>query len=72
MPFWYKQYKFRQDRGGFSAGGLMSFVLYHIKVSYTIGEEKAELKKVQDDLRYAAYLYGLIIKNQFSVWPSGY
>lgn len=45
----------------------MSFVLYHIKVSYTIGEEKAELKKVQDDLRYAAYLYGLIIKNQFSV-----
>lgn len=45
----------------------MSFVLHHIKVSYTIGEEKAELKKVQDDLRYAAYLYGLIIKNQFSV-----
>lgn len=45
MPFWYKQYKLRQERDVFSAGGLKSFLLHGIKVPYTGGEEKAELGK---------------------------
>ena len=46
MPFWYKQYKLKQDKGAFSAGGLRSFLLHVVKVSYTGGgKEKAKLEK---------------------------
>lgn len=46
MPFCYKQYKLRQDKGVFSAGGLRSFLLYIIKVSYIGGGgEKAKLEE---------------------------